>query len=170
MSETREVLSCPHCGLVQFRTRNSRCRRCHRPVDDQLEHSACPVPILVNSTMAAVDNRSQMAQIVGRRVREILRSQALSQRELAHRLNVPRTYLSKVENCKVLPTIRTLHRLADALSVQVHHLILSRDAVESSQDPFLVEIAPVIQSLTPEQKAVILRAVRDMALRRNHAA
>lgn len=28
MSETREVLSCPHCGLVQFRTRNSRCRRC----------------------------------------------------------------------------------------------------------------------------------------------
>ena len=170
MSEAREVLSCPHCGLVQFRTRNSRCRRCHRPLDDQLEHSACPVPILVNSTMAAVDNRSRMAQIVGKRVREFRRTQALSQREMARRLNVPRTYLSKVENCKVLPTVGTLYRLADALGVQVHHLLLSRDAVESSQDPFLVEIAPMIQSLTMEQKAVILRAARDLALRSEHAA
>ena len=120
--------------------------------------------------MAAIDNRSEMAQMVGRRVREIRGMQALSQRELAQRLNVPRTYLSKVETCKVLPTIGTLHRLARALSVQVHHLLLSGEAVESSEDPFLVEIAPMIQSLTPEQKAVILRAVRDIALRRNHAS
>lgn len=120
--------------------------------------------------MAAIDNRSEMAQMVGRRVREIRRMQALSQRELAERLDVPRTYLSKVETCKVLPTIGTLHRLAGALSVQVHHLLLSGEAVESSEDPFLVEIAPMIQSLTPEQKAAILRAVRDIALRRNHAA
>ena len=120
--------------------------------------------------MAAVDNRSQMAQIVGRRVREIRRIQALSQRELAHRLNVPRTYLSKVENCKVLPTVGTLCRLAGALGVQVHHLLLSRDVLELSQDLFLIEISHMIKLLTPEQRAVILRTVRDMALRRNYAA
>ena len=170
MSESREVLSCPHCGLVQFRTQNSRCRRCHRPLDDQFEPSVCPVPVPVNSRAAAIDNRLEMAQIVGRRVRENRKMQSLSQRELAHRLNVPRTYLSKVETCKVLPTIGTLYRLAAALSVQVHHLLLTREAVESSQDPFLVEIAPMIQSLTPEQRVVILRTVRDIALRRKHAA
>src|SRR3954471_12880746 len=96
--------------------------------------------------------------------------QALSQRELAGRLNVPRTYLSKVETCKVLPTIGTLYRLAGALRVEVHHLLLFREGFELSKDPFLVEIASMIHSLAPEQKAVISRAVREMAIRRSHAA
>jgi transcriptional regulator with XRE-family HTH domain len=96
--------------------------------------------------------------------------QALSQMDLARRLNVPRTYLSKVETCKVLPTIGTLYRLAGALSVEVHHLLLFREVLELSQDPFLVEIASMIHSLAPEQKAVILRAVREMTIRRNQAA
>jgi transcriptional regulator with XRE-family HTH domain len=96
--------------------------------------------------------------------------QALSQMDLARSLNVPRTYLSKVETCKVLPTIGTLYRLAGALCVEVHQLLLSREALELSQDPFLVEIASMIHSLAPEQKAVILRAVREMAIRRNQAA
>jgi transcriptional regulator with XRE-family HTH domain len=111
-----------------------------------------------------------MTQLVGRRVREIRKMQALSQRKVADHLNAPRTYLSKVETCKVLPTIRTLHRLAGALSVEVHHLLLSREALELSQDPFLIEIASMIHSLAPEQRAVILRAVHDIAIRRNRAA
>jgi ribosome-binding protein aMBF1 (putative translation factor) len=110
MTENREVLSCPRCGLVQFRTRHSRCRRCQRSLDDRLEDSICPVPDPVKSTTTAIENRLDVAQIVGRRVREIRKMQTLSQRELAGRLNVPRTYLSKVEICKVLPTIGTLHR------------------------------------------------------------
>jgi len=95
--------------------------------------------------------------------------QALSQRELARRLNVPRTYLSKGETCKVLPTIGTLYRLAGALRVEVHHLLLSREALELSQDPFLVEIASTIHSLAPEQRSVLLRAVRDIAIRHKQA-
>ena len=104
------------------------------------------------------------------RVREIRKMQALSQRELARLLNVPRTYLSKVETCKVLLTIGMLYRLAGALSVEVPLLLLSREALELSQDPFLGEIASMIHSLAPEQRAVILRAVRDMTVRRTRAA
>jgi len=170
MTENREVLSCPHCGLVQFRTRNSRCRRCQRSLDGRLAHAIFPVPDPVNSTTTAIENRLGITQIVGRRVREIRKMQALSQRELAGRLNVPRTYLSKVETCKVLPTIGTLYRLAGALRVEVNHLLLFREVLELSQDPFLVEIASMIHSVAPEQKAVILRAVREMAIRRNQAA
>ena len=170
MSENREVLSCPHCGLVQFRTRNSMCRRCRRPFDDQFQSPVRHVPDRAHSTIATTDNRLDIAQIVGKRVSEIRKMNALSQRELADRLDVPRTYLSKVETCKVVPTIGTLYRLASALSVEAHHLLLSREVVEASQDPFLSEIIPLIHSLTPEQRAVILRAVRETALRRNHAA
>ena len=129
MAETREVLSCPHCGLVQFRTRNSRCRRCQRLLDN-LEQSICPVLDPIESTTTAIENRLGITQILGRRVREIRKMQALSQRELARRLNVPRTYLSKVETCKVLPTIGTLYRLAGALRAEVHHLLVSRDVLE----------------------------------------
>jgi len=169
MAETREVLSCPHCGLVQFRTRNSRCRRCQRLLDNRLEHSICPVLDPIASTTTGIEKRLVITQILGRRVREIRKTQALSQRELARRLNVPRTYLSKVETCKVLPTIGTLYRLAGALRVEVHHMLLSREALELSQDPFLVEIASTIHSLAPEQRAVILRAVRDIAIRHKQA-
>jgi transcriptional regulator with XRE-family HTH domain len=117
-----------------------------------------------------MENRLGITQIVGRRVRQIRKMQALSQMDLAHRLNVPRTYLSKVETCKVLPTIGTLYRLAGALRVEVHQLLLSSEALELSQDSFLVEIASMIDSLAPEQKAVILRAVRDISIRRKQAA
>ena len=83
MAETREVLSCPHCGLVQFRTRNSRCRRCQRLLDNRLEHSTCPVLDPIASTTTGIEKRLVITQILGRRVREIRKMQALSQRELA---------------------------------------------------------------------------------------
>jgi transcriptional regulator with XRE-family HTH domain len=133
-------------------------------------HSICIVPDPVNSTRTAIENRLGIAQIIGRRVREIRKVQALSQRELAGRLNVPRTYLSKVETCKVLPTIGTLYRLAGALRVEFHHLLFFHEVLDLYQDPFLVEIASMIHSLAPEQKAVILRAVREMAIRRTQVA
>ena len=31
--ETREVVRCDYCSLVQYRTSNSLCRKCHRPLD-----------------------------------------------------------------------------------------------------------------------------------------
>src|SRR5271170_7398832 len=31
--ETRDVLRCDHCSLVQYRTNNSLCRRCRKPLD-----------------------------------------------------------------------------------------------------------------------------------------
>jgi transcriptional regulator with XRE-family HTH domain len=170
MSEIREVLSCPHCGLVQFRTQNSACRRCHHPLDDTFQVPICPAPNSIQSAIPIASHRSKAVQIVGKRVREIRKLQALSQRDLARRMNVPRTYLSKVENCKVVPTVGTLCRMAAALGVDVCHLLYSREFLEMSEDELLKEIAPLVPSLTPEQRAVILRAARDAAVRRHWAA
>jgi transcriptional regulator with XRE-family HTH domain len=114
--------------------------------------------------------RSKAVKIVGKRIREIRKLQALSQRDLARRMNVPRTYLSKVENCKVLPTVGTLYRMAAALGVDVCHLLYSREFLEMSEDELLKEVTPLVPSLTPQQRAVILRAARDVALRRNCVA
>ncbi len=52
-------------------------------------------------------------RVAGRRqVREIRRARHLSQRQLASRMQVPRTYISKIENGKAIPTLGSLERLA----------------------------------------------------------
>ena len=59
-------------------------------------------------------------------MREIRRARHLSQRQLAGRMQVPRTYISKIENGKAIPTLGSLERLANALEVDMCHLV--RDA------------------------------------------
>ena len=171
MPEIREVLSCPHCGLVQFRTQKSSCRRCHHPLDDHsFQLPTCPVPNSVPSTNSMSNHWVEGVSIVGKRVREIRKEKALSQSALASRMKVPRTYLSKVETCKVVPTVGTLCRIATALCVDLHHLLCSPEILEVFEDEFLEEIASLVPSLTPQQRAVILRAARDAELRRTRFA
>jgi transcriptional regulator with XRE-family HTH domain len=106
---------------------------------------------------------------VARAVREIRASRALSQRQLAERMNVPRTYISKIENGKAVPTLSSLERLATALAVDI--CVLLRDArsrrraeVQAiTSDPFLAEVASMIAKLDGLQRAMFLNHVREMA-------
>jgi transcriptional regulator with XRE-family HTH domain len=102
-------------------------------------------------------------------VRDLRRVRNLSQRQLAARMNVPRTYISKIENGKAMPTLNSLDRLAKALQVDISALL--RDAPTRHQDeaalltadPFLAEIARYASSLTATQKSIFLNHVREMA-------
>src|ERR1035441_9230822 len=44
--ETREVVHCRFCKLVQFRPSNSHCVKCHRPLD--VEEPVRPGPVAVD--------------------------------------------------------------------------------------------------------------------------
>ena len=67
-------------------------------------------------------------------------------------MQVPRTYISKIENGKAVPTLSSLQRLATALEVDICDLLRdghSRRARETAAvlaDPFLAEIAPLVRS------------------------
>jgi transcriptional regulator with XRE-family HTH domain len=85
-------------------------------------------------------------------------------------MNVPRTYISKVEMGRVMPTLETLGRFAAALDISVTHLLsdgselLRDDAIgRIMDDPFLTEIAQVAGRLNAVHRALILRAIRDAA-------
>src|ERR1700744_5166919 len=117
--EAREVLRCEHCSLVQFRTSNSLCRRCHKPLE--IEEPEPIVPQLVTETNSPASGGSGLD--VARAVRDIRRSRKLSQRQLAGRMQVPRTYISKIENGKAVPTLSSLERLASALEVGICDLL-----------------------------------------------
>ena len=65
--ETREVVRCEYCRLMQYRTSNSICRKCHKPLD--FEEPALLAPQLVTS-QPAPDGGEAGLQVAGQ-VREI---------------------------------------------------------------------------------------------------
>src|SRR5580704_6703730 len=61
---------------------------------------------------AAREDRPEIVNHLGTRVREVRRMRGLSQSKLAQLMKVPRTYISKVEMSRTVPTIATLYRMA----------------------------------------------------------
>ena len=170
--EAREVLRCERCTLVQFRTANSLCRRCHKPLE--VEEPERLVPQFAGEPEEAVaeDNSLQVA----RAVRDLRKGRNLSQRQLAGRMQVPRTYISKIENGKAMPTLSSLARLAAALEIDICHLLRdarSRKHEETASilgDPFLAELAPYISQMDSLQRSMFLNQVRDLAMGRRRSA
>ncbi len=160
--ESREVLRCERCQLVQFRTSHGNCRRCQKPLE--LEEAALP-QIHLQSAQASTPQELNVA----RALRSLRRARNLSQRQLAGRMLVPRTYISKIENGKAMPTLSSLQRLADALEAPVSELLQdarSRREQALSQvldDAFLSEILPFTGRLNAFQQQVLLSHARDMA-------
>src|SRR6516165_7581307 len=163
--ETREVVRCEHCRLMQYRTSNSLCRKCHKPLD--IEEPATLAPQLVTSS--PVPASAEAGLQVAAQVRDIRRARHLSQRQLAARMQVPRTYISKIENGKAIPTLGSLERLAEALEVDVCQLVRdtrSRRAEEVGAilaDPFLAEIASLLPHLDSLHRTLLYGSVRDLA-------
>jgi transcriptional regulator with XRE-family HTH domain len=163
--DPREVVRCEHCALVQFKPRNSMCVRCHRPLD--IEEPIVRGP---QAVPAPSDHNSGEAGLhVAGQVRDIRKARHLSQRQLASRMQVPRTYISKIENGKAIPTLGSLERLADALEVEVSRLV--RDARSRREeeiaailaDPFLAEIATLLPRLDSLQRTLFYGSLRDKA-------
>jgi transcriptional regulator with XRE-family HTH domain len=170
--ETREVVRCDFCSLVQYRTSNSLCRKCRRPLD--IEEPAPLTPQLVTAQSAASSAEAGL-QVAGQ-VREIRRARHLSQRQLASRMQVPRTYISKIENGKAIPTLGSLERLASALDVDVSQLVRDSRSRRDEEvaailaDPFLAEIAALLPQLDSLHRTLIYGSVRDMAMGRRRTA
>ena len=65
---------------------------------------------------------------IGRRIRDIRRSRNLTQRELADRVRIHFTYLSRIENDRLdadqTPREDTLQKIADALDADAEQLLL----------------------------------------------
>jgi transcriptional regulator with XRE-family HTH domain len=171
--EQREVLRCDHCSLVQFRTVSSMCRKCHKPLDvEEPEPVALPALSLVPPAAPSEIGGLQVATAV----RDLRRVRNLSQRQLAGRMNVPRTYISKIENGKAMPTLGSLERLARALQVDISALLRDAktrhkdEAAVLMTDPFLAEIAQFCGQLDALQKSIFLNHVRELAAGRRRMA
>jgi transcriptional regulator with XRE-family HTH domain len=168
-SSVREVLRCEHCALVQFRTSNSMCRRCHKPLDVE----EVPAPIELIAVAEAPASTQDAGLRVAAQVKDIRKARHLSQRQLASRMQVPRTYISKIENGKAIPTLGSLERLANALEVDICQLVRDghskrdEEIAEIFADPFLAELA---QYLPNHARDRAREAARDISLGKRRSA
>jgi transcriptional regulator with XRE-family HTH domain len=171
--DSREVVRCDRCQLVQFRTTNNMCRRCHGSLDEDEPEiiAAQQLPQIVPANSNGRGHLNLASSIRSLRLRN-----GLSQRQLAARMSVPRTYVSKIENEKATPTLSSLERLARALEVGVPDLLTGgernrqeeiRDLVK---DPFIAEMLPFINQLNGMQMSSILTQVRDLTMHPRRSA
>jgi transcriptional regulator with XRE-family HTH domain len=166
--DSREVVRCDHCLLVQFRTTNDLCRRCHASLDEEEPEVmvAEPLPQIAPSHGNGRGHLNLASSIRSLRLRN-----GLSQRQLATRMSVPRTYVSKIENEKATPTLSSLERLARALEVTVPDLLSGgernrqEEIRDLAQDQFIAEILPFVAQLSGMQMQSIVAQVRDLTLR-----
>jgi transcriptional regulator with XRE-family HTH domain len=165
----RDVIRCEHCKLVQFRSVSDACRRCKRSLLPEPPKVQASIALVATPTPGVKDEGPQVAMAV----RDLRHVRNLSQRQLAARMGVPRTYISKIENGKAMPTLSSLDRLARALQVDISALLRdapTRHRDESAvllTDPFLAEIARFTAHLTSTQKSIFLNHVRELAQGRN---
>jgi transcriptional regulator with XRE-family HTH domain len=153
MTDPREVVRCPFCSLVQYRTKNGMCRKCSELFDP-------PPPIVFDPAIGEQTAPESPVSIrVCERIRYFRRARHLNQRELARRMGAPRTYMTKVEHFHCVPTLALLERFADALGVEMWQLFATeREEQEAviSADPFLVELAAVSAKLDSKTRAFVV--------------
>jgi transcriptional regulator with XRE-family HTH domain len=169
--DAREVVRCDRCRLVQFRTSRNLCRRCHASLDEEPEPAApAPVP-----EVQPVNNNGHGQLQVALAIRTLRQRTGLSQRQLALRMCVPRTYVSKIENEKATPTLSSLERLARALEVSVSDLLnggstRTREIRELLGDQFIAELVPYLPKLNGMQWSSVLAQMRDLTTRTTRTA
>ena len=98
----REVLRC-ECGLIQFPTKDGKCRKvsCRLPFDEIGELKAIPrIPV------TAIPWRGcDVVKALPHVLRALRQAAGMSQKQLAAKLRHPRTWVSKLENLKATPGI-----------------------------------------------------------------
>ena len=170
----REVVRCSHrrCGLNQFMTTSGTCRRCGKPLHPEPpDASATQTDTPADLEAAAAFEQRDIARDVALTITRLRTAAGLSQRELADRLGLPRTYISKLENQKALPTLMSMYRLADAFGIPVAKMVDPEYARWAFfvRDPFLAEMASAARGVAPDKLGIVLVQARALAIGRKPA-
>lgn len=160
--DDRRIVRCWHCLLRQFETRDRHCRRCHEPLYLSLIVAPPPPP-------EPVEPMYKPQPTWGNLLRQIRQERGLSQKQLAVKSGMVRTFVSKLERRPGPPTMATALRLAGALDVPAYVLTNVETAYDYYctrllvADPLIESISHYVDRLSPEQRIVIADTVRSLA-------
>lgn len=114
----REVLRCPHCRLVQFRSATDLCCRCRQPLEAQY----AGLPAGLSPSRGAALSTEPLAKRISTAVRDLRKERKLSQRQLANAMGTVRSHISKIERGLVVPSFQTLESATSALGIDIADL------------------------------------------------
>ncbi len=115
------VLRCKSCQLNQFVTKSGLCRRCHKPLFVE-EPVVCEKKEEIAQPLTPPSGRATPIDM-GRAIWLLRSVRGLSQRAMAQRMGTARTYISKLETNRCMPTTTQIRRLAGTLEVSEYCLI-----------------------------------------------
>jgi transcriptional regulator with XRE-family HTH domain len=108
---------------------------------------------------------------IGRKLRELRDQRHLTQQDMAAKAGVPRTYISRIENARLLPGPVMLRRIADALQVEILDLLprhklggtpVSGPAMSATEEMFWNTLSGYFVQLTPQHMTMVLDHVRGI--------
>ena len=163
----REVIRCKTCGLVQYRTRTGNCRRCVRALPQRLEFlippPAPPEEEAAEPTPEKFVNQATVENI-GQRIRQLRESRSMTQSQLQSRSKVSRSYLSRIESGQMTPSLGTLEKISEALSVGLNRFFIPESDGEALlEDPFIQGLRPFLRQLDWEQWQSILKRLQAIS-------
>jgi transcriptional regulator with XRE-family HTH domain len=165
----RRVIRCPGCWLVQYWPEGKdKCVRCPWAAVWRLTAQLTLKPETPLPPRVDLFDSDRLA----RKIRQIRQARHLSQRQLAKRQSVPRTYISKLENGRTSPTIDSVLRMAEALDIPptcffddtflAGHLKQTR-ADLASREAFMREVTGLVTQIRPHDRELIRHAAQSLA-------
>ena len=171
--------------LVQFRTMSDNCRRCTCPLPPVPRLDAAPkngrltlLPQNGSGTAFSPDRHPQMDSTqprgkttreltIGRKLRELREQRHLTQQDMACRAGVPRTYISRIENARLLPGPLMLGRIATALDVAILELLPpnrnGNGHADAADGPYWEELLQNFSLLSSEERSRAVFFARSLA-------
>lgn len=171
----REVIRCGDCSLVQFRTASDKCRRCFKPLPSLkplVEEPVAAADLTAVSPYEETEDGQPIARAernrrvgMGSRLRACRIKMGLTQIEMAEKLNIPRTYLSRIENDRLLPGPLMIAKFASDLGINVSDVLPSMSAQldgDRRWDGISRRIISIFEDMTAAQQQQMLETVRGM--------
>lgn len=97
---------------------------------------------------------------IGVRLRKIRKEKNLTQLDIANYMGVRPNQYGKVENCKVIPSLRTLVKIAEFLNISLDELVFgdrTRTQENAIKDSQMAARIDIINALSGEDKTIALQ-------------
>lgn len=97
-------------------------------------------------------------ELLGARIREIRKGARLSQELLAEKVNVDPRYISRIELGKCFPSLETLEKVAQALSMEIRDLFEFQHLVQDTAT--IQDIESLLDGVDGETRQLIFRITK----------
>jgi len=107
----------------------------------------------------------EVAELVGKRIREYRLIKGLSQEELAHLANMHASHVGQIERGEKSPTLDSLEKIVEALGISFEELFRFnlRKASADLDTPFIDKVAAYLKDMTPEEQKDVLKMIKILA-------